>query len=43
MEFQVMNIIYIFWKFHNDLTFIYKDMGQFICAHLKVLLKLHTL
>ena len=34
MEYHVMNDIYIQWKFKNDLTFIYEDMGPFICAHL---------
>ena len=34
MEYHVMNVIDICWKFKNDLTFIYEDMGPFICAHL---------
>ena len=34
IEYHVMNVIYICWKFQNILTFIYEDMGQFICAHL---------
>ena len=34
MEYHVMNVIYICWKFQNDLAVIYKDMGQFIRAHL---------
>ena len=34
MEYHVMNVIYICWKFQNDLTFIYEDIGPFICAHL---------
>ena len=34
MEYHVINVIYICWKFQNDLTFIYEDMGPFICAHL---------
>ena len=36
MEYHVMNVIYICikYKFQNDLTFIYEDMGPFICAHL---------
>ena len=34
MENHVMNVIYIYWKFQNDLTFIFEDMGKFICAHL---------
>ena len=38
-----MNIIYIRCKFKNDLTFIYEDMGPFICAHLSVLLSVRSL
>ena len=34
MEYHVMNVIYICWKFQNDLTVINEDMGPFICAHL---------
>ena len=34
MEYHVMYAIYICWNFQNDLTFIYEDMGPFICAHL---------
>ena len=34
MEYHVMNVIYICWKFWNDLIFIYEDMGPFICAQL---------
>ena len=26
----------------NDLTFIYEDMGPFICAHLKVVLSVRA-
>ena len=34
MNYHVMNAIYIWWKFQNDLTFIYEDMGPLMCAHL---------
>ena len=34
MEYHATNVIYISWKFQNDLTFIYEIMGPFICAHL---------
>ena len=34
MEHHVINVIYICWKFQNDLTIIYEDMDPFICAHL---------
>ena len=34
IEYHAVNVIYICWKFQKDLTFIYKDMGPFICAHL---------
>ena len=34
MEYHAMNVIYICWKFQNDLLFIYEDMGPFIYAHL---------
>ena len=34
MEYHVTNVIYICWKFQNDLTFIYEDTGPFLCAHL---------
>ena len=34
MEYHVMNVICIWWKFQNDLTFIYEDMGSFMCAQL---------
>ena len=38
MEYHVMNVIYTYWKFKNDLTFIFEDMGPFTWALLIVLL-----
>ena len=34
MEYHVMSVTFICWKFQNDLNFNYEDMDPFIRAHL---------